>query len=183
VADPVVIEMDSADGIVAAAARLRELGYSSLEAYTPFPIPELDEVLEVPRTKLPWLVLFAGGSGTLFAFLVIWWTNGFDYPIDVGGRPLNSFPTDIPIMFETTVLLASLTAFGAALVLSGLPRLHHRLFEIDGFERTTVDRFWIIVGDLRALGESRPTEEIALLRRELGEIGPVAIRGAGEAAR
>jgi hypothetical protein len=169
--------------VIAAAARLRELGYSSLEAYTPFPIPELDEVLEVPRTKLPWLVLFAGGSGTLIAFLVIWWTNGLDYPIDVGGRPLNSFPTDNPIKFETTVLLASLTAFGAALVLSGLPRLHHRVFEIDGFERTTIDRFWIVVGDLRALGEPRATEEIALLRRELGEMGPVAIRGAGEAAR
>jgi len=183
VADPVVIEMDSADGVLAAATRLRELGYTSLEAYTPFPMPELDEVLEVPRTKLPWIVLFAGGSGTLLAFLVIWWTNGIDYPIDVGGRPLNSFPTDIPIMFETTVLLASLTAFGAALVLSGLPRLHHRVFEMEGFERTTIDRFWIIVGDLRAFGEPRPTEEIALLRQELAEIGPIAIRGAGETVR
>ncbi len=182
-ADPVVIETSTPEAAIAAAARLRELGYSLLEVYTPFPIPELDEVLEVPRTKLPWLVLFAGGSGTLFAFLVIWWTNGFDYPLDIGGRPLNSFPTDIPIMFETTVLLASLTAFGASLVLSGLPRLHHRVFEIDGFERTTIDRFWIIIGDLRALGEARPTEEIAILRQELAEIGPIAIRGAGEAAR
>jgi len=182
-ADPVVIELDSADALLAAAARLRELGYSSLEAYTPFPIPELDEVLELPRTKLPWLALFAGASGGVLAFLVLWWTNAFDYPIDVGGRPLNSIPTHVPIIFESTVLLAALTAFGSALVLSGLPRLHHRVFEIDGFERTTIDRFWIIVGDLRASGEARPTEEIALLRQELGEIGPIAIRGAGEAAR
>jgi hypothetical protein len=182
VADPVVIEMDSAEAVIAAAARLRELGYSSLEAYTPFPIPELDDVLDLPRTKLPWLALFAGAGGATMALLLLWWTNAFDYPIDVGGRPLSSIPTHIPIMFETTVLLAALTAFGSALVLSGLPRLHHRVFEIDGFERTTVDRFWIIVGDLRALGEARPAEEIALLRRELGEIGLVAIRGAGEVA-
>lgn len=182
-ADPVVIELDSADAAVEAASRLRELGYTLLEAYTPFPIPELDEVLEVPRTKLPWLVLLAGFTGAAGALFVLWWTNAFDYPIDVGGRPLASTPTYIPIMFETTVLLASLTAFGASLLISGLPRLHHRLFELDGFERTTIDRFWIIVGDLRTLGEPRPTEEIAVLQEELRTLHPVSIRGAGDASR
>lgn len=180
-ADPVVIELDSPDAVVAAAERLRELGYTALEAYTPFPIPELDEILAVPRTKLPWLALAAGASGALLAYVVLSWTNAFDYRIDVGGRPYDSIPTHIPIMFETCVLLAALTAFGAALLLSGLPRLHHPVFEIDGFERTSVDRFWIVVGELRALGESAPVEEIALLRDELRHVSPLVVRAAGSA--
>lgn len=182
-ADPIVIELDSADGVVAAAERLHDLGYTAMEAYTPFPIPELDEALRLPRTKLPWLALLAGASGAALAYVVLSWTNAFDYRIDVGGRPYNSLPTHIPIMFETTVLLAALTAFGAAILLSGLPRLHHQVFEIDGFERTTVDRFWIIIGDLRTHRGDAPREEVAILRRELDDLAPVAIRGAGEPAR
>lgn len=182
-ADPVIVELESADAVVAAAERLRAMGYTALEAYTPFPVPELEAVLRIRRTRLPWLVLAAGAAGATLAFTVLWWTNAYDYAIDVGGRPFNSIPTHIPIMFETTVLFAAFTAFGAALVLSGLPRLHHRLFEIDGFERTTLDRFWIVVGDLGARGEGTSADELALLRAELVPLGAVVVRGAGEVAR
>lgn len=182
-ADPVVVEVDSADAVIAAAERLRAMGYTALEAYTPFPIPELDEVLHVPRTKLPWLALMAGGSGAAAAFLLQWWTNAYDYPLDVGGRPYDSIPTDVPITFEMTVLFTALTAFGAALLLSGLPRLHHRVFEIDGFERTMIDRFWIVVGDLRTLGEGVSREEVQLIGEQLASLGAVSVRGAREAAR
>jgi hypothetical protein len=176
--DPVVVELTSAEAVVAAAGRLRAMGYTALEAYTPFAIPELEAPLRIRRTRLPWLVLAAGASGAAMAFVIMWWTNAHDYRIDVGGRPYDSIPSDIPIMFETCVLFAALTAFGAALLLSGLPRLHHRVFEIDGFERTSIDRFWIIVGDLRALGEPPSTEEIALLRAELAPLGATAVRAA-----
>jgi Protein of unknown function (DUF3341) len=74
---------------------------------------------------------------------VQWWCNAYDYPLDVGGRPLHSAPAFIPITFESAVLAASLTGFFAMIVLSGLPRLHHPVFGIDGFERASVDRFWI----------------------------------------
>src|SRR4051812_1235210 len=158
--DPIVIELDSAEATVAAAGRLTALGYTSVEAYTPFPIPELDVALNRRRTRLPWLALLAGTTGATLAYAVLSWTNAFDYRLDVGGRPYNSLPTHIPIMFESTVLLAALTAFGAALLLSGLPRLHHRLFELDGFERTTIDRFWIIVGDVHAAPEGVPADEL-----------------------
>jgi hypothetical protein len=183
VADPVVVEVDSADAVVAAARRLRAMGYTALEAYTPFPIPELDEVLHIPRTKLPWLALAGGASGGAGALFLQWWTNAYDYPLDVGGRPPNSIPTDIPITFELTVLFTALTAFGAALLLSGLPRLHHRVFEIDGFERTTIDRFWIVVGDLRTLGEGVSREEVQLIGEELASLRPLSVRGAREAAQ
>lgn len=168
--DPVVVELASAEAAVQAARRLRKLGYERLDALTPFPIPELEGALGVRRSRLPLLVLGAGLAGAALAFLVIWWTNARDYPIDVGGRPLDSLPTDVPIMFELMVLSAALAAFGSALVLSGLPRLHHPLFEVEGFERTSVDRFWILV--------EAAAEEIPSLSSELADLDPVAVRAA-----
>lgn len=122
------------------------------------------------RTRPPWLVFGAGAAGAALGRLVLWWTNARDYPLDVGGRPLDSVPTDVPIMFELTVLFAALAAFGSALALSGLPRLHHPLFELEGFERTAVDRFWILV--------DTTSEEIAWLASELADLHPIAVRGA-----
>jgi hypothetical protein len=174
--DPVIIELESADAVVAAAEHLRANGYSVLEAYTPFPIPELDEAIGTRRTKLPWLVLCAGASGAALAYLVLWWTSAVDYRLDVGGRPYNSLPTHVPIVFETMVLFAAGTAFLASLLLSGLPRLHHPVFELEGFERTSIDRFWITIGPLTGRGEV-PPDELALLRKELAPYGPLVVRG------
>ncbi|MDB4935539.1 MAG: ABC-type Fe3+ transport system protein [Labilithrix sp.] len=176
-ADPVVIEFDSPERITLAAAHLRSMGYSELEAYTPFPMPDLAEAIGTRRTKLPWLVLLGGATGLSLAYLVIWWTNAFDYRLDVGGRPYDSLPADIPIMFESTVLLAASTAFLSALVLSGLPRLHHPVFELDGFERTTIDRFWITLGAPTETGELLEGE-IRFLREELAPFRPIAVRDA-----
>src|SRR5690349_14543870 len=100
-AEIVVAEFDSPERLVVAARHLRTLGYPRIDAFTPFPIPELDEVLAVPRTKLPYLVLAAGVSGAVIAFVIQWWTNAIDFPINVGGRPASSIPTDILIVFET----------------------------------------------------------------------------------
>jgi hypothetical protein len=177
VAEPVIAEFTTPEGVIAAARRVRELGYRELEAYTPFPIPELEAALAIRRTRLPFLVFVAGATGAALAYLLLWWTNAHDYRLNVGGRPYDSVPTDIPIMFETTVLFAGGTAFLAALVLSGLPRLHHRVFELEGFERTTLDRFWLTIGDARTIGADVAADELGFLRRELVTLGAVAIRG------
>jgi hypothetical protein len=87
--------------------------------------------------------LFGGG----FAYLLQRWCNAGDFPINVGGRPLDSAPAFIPIAFETTVLFAALAGFFVTLGFSGLPRLYHPLFEVPGFERTTVDRYWLGIDD------------------------------------
>jgi hypothetical protein len=142
-----VAELDSPEGVVAAARRVRALGYSRVEAYTPFPIPELDDALAIRRTRIPILVLLAGFTGAGLALLIQWWTNAFDYPLEVGARPPFSLPADVPIVFETTVLLASITAFAAVLLAARLPRLHDPLFDLPGFERTRIDRFWIVIAD------------------------------------
>lgn len=176
-AETVVAEFDSPERVVAAARRVRALGYSRIDAFTPFPIPALDEVLAIRRTRLPYLVLVGGLSGAVIAFVIQWWTNAIDFPINVGGRPPNSLPTDVLIVFETTVLLASFTAFAAALLGSRLPRLHHPVFDLPGFERTTLDRFWITIGDAYANTGDVLDEELALLDEELARLGPVAIHG------
>ncbi len=165
----VVAELESPDAVVEAARRVRDLGFVRVEAYTPFPIPALDVALELRRTRLPVLVLLAGAGGLALALGVQWWTNAFDYPLNVGGRPAFSIPTDVPIVFETTVLLASFVAFAGVLVGARLPRLHDPLFDLPGFERTKIDRFWLVVGDV-------------VRERELPElIG--ALEGAGAVVR
>lgn len=181
-ADVVIAEFDSARAAVHAARRVRALGYRKIEAYTPFPVPELDEALAIRRTRLPYLVLFAGAAGLGVALAVQWWTNAIDYPLNVGGRPVSSIPTDVLIVFEVTVLLAAFTAFAGALVASGLPRLHHPVFDLPGFERTTLDRFWITIWDARAASDHFGEDELATIADELAELAPIAVRALGEGA-
>jgi hypothetical protein len=166
-------EFGSADAVLVAAEHLRARGYTRLEAYTPFHMPELEEVLGKRRSKLPVGVFTAGITGTGTAFIVIWFTNAINYPINVGGRPLNSFLADIPIMFETTVLFAGVTSFMLALVLNGLPRLYDALSEVEGFERASIDRFWIRI-------EARDPSFEPRVRDELSALGAMAFRTIGE---
>ena len=165
-------EFDAPERVLAAAERLRALGYTRLQAYTPFHMPELEEVLRVRRSKLPIGVFLGAVTGTVTAYVIIWFCNAYDYPLNVGGRPLNSFVADIPIMFETTVLFAGISAFVLALVLNRLPRLHDELSELEGIERTTLDRYWI------RIAASDPAYD-ADVRRELNELGAVALHLAG----
>src|SRR4051794_2861047 len=99
-ADPVIAEFTTPYAVIRAAKRVRELGYVQLEAYTPFPMPELESALAIRRTRIPVLVFVAGLAGATLAYLLLWWTNAHDYPLNVGGRPFNSVPTHVPIMFE-----------------------------------------------------------------------------------
>lgn len=181
--DVIVAEVDSPERAILAARRVRELGYTRIEAYTPFPIPELDEALAIPRTRLPYLVLLAGLAGAGLALFLQWWMNGIDYPIDVGGRPNASIPTNIPIVFETTVLFASGASFALVLLGAKLPRLHHPVFDLPGFERTSIDRFWIVVGDAYSADDDVLDEELAMLKDELHRIGAVVTRGRMELER
>jgi hypothetical protein len=137
------IEFTSADDAIAGAKELARLGYTRLEAFTPYVIPELDRAIGLRRPTIPRFVFLAGATGMAVAYAILSWTASVDSPLMVGGRPMNSLPAHIPIMFETTVLFAGVTSFVLALVLSKLPALYHPVFEVDGFERTTIDRYWI----------------------------------------
>jgi hypothetical protein len=137
------VELGSVELALAFAQKLRERGCRRITAYTPFAVPALEDVLGLERPRLlPALVLGAGLSGAALAYLIVWWTAAIDYPVDVGGRPLDSIPADIPLVFETGILSAALAAFILVVVFSGMPRLDEPVL-VPGFERSSVDGFWI----------------------------------------
>jgi hypothetical protein len=141
----VMAEFRSAEELLRAVARLRELGLRKLDAYTPYPVRELEPLLEIKRSFIPKVVLAMALFGATSAYILQWWCAVVAYPLNVGGRPYHSGPSFIPITFETGVLFAALTSFVLPLVLAGLPRLHHPVFEIDGFESVSIDGYWIAV--------------------------------------
>lgn len=136
-----VAEFEGPDELERAVARLEAIGITRIESWTPYPVKSV--VARLPESKVPWIMLVAGLSGAALAYLVEWWCNAVDYRINVGGRPFNAIPAYIPIAFESAVLAASLAGFVSILALSGLPRLYHPMFELDGFERAAVDRFFL----------------------------------------
>jgi hypothetical protein len=140
-------EFDSGPALLAGVRALRDAGVSRLDAFTPYEVHGLQELLGVPRSRLNWIALVVGLSFGGGAYFLQWWINAADYALNVGGRPDHSAPAFIPITFEMSVLFASAAALISAIVLGGLPRLWHPVFEIEGFERATIDRFWLAVSE------------------------------------
>lgn len=138
-------EFDNPDDLVAAAEQVRKAGYTRWDVHTPFPVHGLDEAMGIRATRLPWIVLAAGLSGTALAVLLQWWTNAVDYRFIISGKPYFSLPANIPVTFELTVLFAAVTAFAGMLALNGLPQLYHPLFANDRFRRATSDRFFVVI--------------------------------------
>jgi hypothetical protein len=138
-------EFASGDALLAAARALRAQGYRDLDAYTPYPLHGADEVLGLSRSKIPWLVLAGGLIGASGAYLLQYFIAAVDYWIDIGNRPQHSPLAYIPITFEMGILLAAFAAFGSVFALCGLPRLWHPVFEVPGFDRATIDRFFLEV--------------------------------------
>ena len=139
-------EFGAADELLRAVERARAERYSAIEAFSPFPIDGLAEAI-APGTHggvAPWMLAGAvlGGGGT---YLLEWYSAVIDYPILVGGRPLNSWPAFLPPAIEMTVLGAVIFGVLAMLIANGLPRLHHPLFGIAAFERASSDRFFLLV--------------------------------------
>lgn len=147
--DPLVhglmAEFDSASELVAAARESTAAGYTQYDCYTPFPIEELHDAMPHQRNLLPLLVLLGGILGGLGGFALCYWTSVIDYPINVAGKPLNSWPAFIPVTFECTVLAAALTAVFGMLGLNGFPRPYHPVFNVPRFALASRDRFFLCI--------------------------------------
>ena len=170
----VMAEFDSPEALLAGLRALVANGVTDIDAFTPYEVKGVDEVLGVRRSWLGWIVLAAGLAGGGGAYLLQWWINVIDYPLNIGGRPYHSAPAFIPITFEMAVLFAALAALVSAIVLGGLPKLWHPVFEVDGFDRATIDRFWVAVGD-RSTVLDRERDSGALERA--GALRVVWLRG------
>ena len=138
-------EFSSPQDLVRAAARVRDAGYTKWDAHTPFPVHGLDGAMGIRTTRLPFFVLGAGMIGTTVGLSMQYWMNAVDYKLIISGKPFNSLPADIPVTFELTVLLASLTAFIGMLALNALPRFNHPLFANSAFRRATTDAFFLAI--------------------------------------
>jgi hypothetical protein len=137
-------------GIAAAAGRLRGQGLARIDAFTPYPVAALDPVLPRPMVALPVIVFCAGCIGLAVGFGMQWYGAAVGYPLNIGGRPLASWPAFIPIAFEITVLCAVFGAFFGFLALARLPRPYQPVTVIPGFARATQDRFFLLVDETDA---------------------------------
>jgi Alternative complex III, ActD subunit len=138
-------EFDSPSDLVAAAHEARERGYRKMDGYSPYPIEELSEAIGFHHTRLPLIVLIGGMIGCLGGYLLQYWVSVIEYPMNIGGRPLNSWPSFIPVTFETTVLLAALAAVFGMLGLNGLPMPYHPVFNVPRFALASRDRFFLCI--------------------------------------
>ena len=141
----IMAEFNNPSNLVAAARRTYEAGYRRINGYSPYPIEELSEAIGFKRTILPLIVLGGGIIGAVGGFFMQYWMEVIDYPINVGGKPFNSWPAFIPITFECTVLCAAFAAVFGMLALNKLPQPYHPVFNAPNFALATRDSFFLVI--------------------------------------
>ena len=164
-------EFDSADALLVAARAARHQGYAP-EAYAPFHIEGLAEALGIERSGIAAATFVGGLLGGVFGYAMQWYSAVLDRPLNVGGRPLHSWPMFVPVTFELTILGAALAAVLAFVWTAGLPKLRHPVFDAPDFELATRNRFFLVLrrGDPRFeseraaqwLDEQRPLRRVAV---------------------
>lgn len=138
-------EFDTATELVDAANKVREAGYTKTDAFSPFPLHEIDEALGIKRSILPYMVFCGGIIGLLSGLGLQYFVHVIDYPLNVGGRPFFSLPSFVPPMFELTILLAAFTAVFGMLFLNGLPQPYHPVFNVPRFALATREKFFLLI--------------------------------------
>jgi ActD protein len=138
-------EFDTPAALVAAAKRAHAEGYRKLDTFSPFPIEEAWEAIGHHDRRLSFIVLMGGIIGGLTGYGLEYWVHAMAYPINIGGKPLNSWPQFIPVTFEMTILFASLSAVIGMIVLNGLPMPYHPVFNVPRFDHASRDKFFLLV--------------------------------------
>ena len=168
-------EFATPEAVVAAAGKLHAAGRPGLDAYSPYPLHGIDEALGLKRSPVPLFALVGGVTGAASGYLMQWWMNAVNYPINVGNRPLHSWPQNIPITFEGGILIGVFSIFFGSLALFGLPRPYHAVFESEQFRTASLDAFWISV-------ETERAEETPAIEEELRKVGASRIHTVREGA-
>jgi len=169
-----IAEYASEKQLISACRHVRSLGYQQVEAYTPEPVHRLSQLLGFRQSILPAVVLICGLAGAGAAYLMQWYSATIHYPLNIGGRPLHSWPSFIPLTFECGILGGAVGGFIALLALNRLPRLHHPVFSVVNFERASLDRFFLCVRG------NDPAFEHRAVQRALEQTGPVQVRPVSE---
>jgi hypothetical protein len=162
----VIAEFQDPQGLLDAANAVREEGYTSVDAFSPFPIHGLAEAVGFHQTHLSKIVLGMGILGGAGGFFMQWYANVISYPLNIGGKPLNSWPAWIPVTFECTILLAAFGAVFGMLALNGLPMPYHPVFNVRRFDSASRDKFFLVI-------QARdPKFRLEEARRFLETLGP-----------
>jgi hypothetical protein len=162
-------EFVDVDSVMHAAQHVRDAGFSRWDVHTPFPVHGMDQAMGIRATILPVLVFIGGLSGASLGLWLQWYTNAWDYPFFISGKPLVSMPAWIPVIFELTILFSALTAVFGMLGLNRLPRHYNPLFKSRRFRRVTNDRFFVVIDAADPLFDRVKTEQMLL------EQGAVAV--------
>lgn len=138
-------EFENPDELLEAARKAHDAGYRRMDGYSPFPIEGLAEAIGFRRTWLPLIVLLGGIAGAAAGFGMQYYLSAIDYPLNIGGRPLNSWPAFIPITFELTILFAAISAVLGIVLMNGFPRPYHPVFNVENFALASRNRFFLCI--------------------------------------
>lgn len=165
-------EFDTADQVLAAAEQSYAQGYRQMDAYTPFPVEGLAEAIGFHKTWVPLVCLIGGLTGCCGGFFLQWWPNVIGYPLNIGGKPYNSWPSFIPITFELTVLCAGLATVFGMLALNGFPQPYHPIFNAPNFESASRNKFFLCIEARDEKFDTQKTREflLGLKAHEVSEI-------------
>jgi hypothetical protein len=151
-------EFGEPERFLAAVRRVRAAGYQRMDAYAPNPLEGLNEAMRLPDSPVPRMVLIGAITGAIAGFFLQYYASAIDFPINVAGRPLNSWVSFIPITFELTVLCACLTAFLFGIIaVNGLPHPYHPAFNVPEFARASRDRFFVCIEAADPMFDSQQT--------------------------
>ena len=141
----VLAEFRNPKELVDAAETVKESGYNDFDTYAPFPIHGMEKAMGLKESPLGWIVLAGGLAGFIGALTLMIWVMGYEYPLNISGKPYINLPIYVPITFELTVLLSAFAATFGMFALNKLPKLHNPLFEVERFEKASDDGFFICV--------------------------------------
>jgi len=167
-----VAEFASPTELIEAVRAARREGYRKMDAFTPFPVEDLAGELGFHRTRMPLVILIGGLIGCVGGYFMQYYAAVLSYPLNVGGRPLHSWPAFIPVTFEMTVLIAALFAVLGMLGLNGLPKPYHPLFNVPGFALASRDKFFLCIEAIDPRFDRQATKEFlaGLQPREVSEV-------------
>ncbi len=166
----IMAEFKGPEALMDAVRAAKRAGYTRLDAFSPFPLSDLAKELGVRTAVIPWTALIAALAGGFIQYSSQYWMNAVDYPLNVGGRPLNSWPAFIPASIIVAILWAGAATLIGLLLILRLPRLHHPVFAVPGFERASEDRFFLCIM------QDDPTFDRDAIYELFGTLSPLGVQ-------